>query len=836
MSQTDLVSSGSTLLAGYNPPAGSFDELVDANGQVRPHWRSVIASLERLTPEELAARQDNTLRVIREHGATYNVYSDGDRLGRPWSLDLLPLLIPANEWRQIESGLVQRARLLNLILSDLYGPQNLIKDGLLPPALLFGNPGFLRPCHDIRPARDRFLFIHGVDLARAADGSWWVLADRTQAPSGAGYTLENRLVLSRIFPDEFRENHVQRLASFFQSARDALRDLAPPGRNNPNIVLLTPGPFNETYSEQVFLARYLGFALVEGGDLTVRDRRVWLKTLEGLRPIDVILRRVDDTFCDPLELRGDSSLGVPGLLEAARAGNVAIGNAFGSGVVEIPALMAFLPAVCRHLLSEELKLPSLATWWCGQPSALDYVLQHLDELVIQRAFTPSGTEPLPGASLDGPSRATLLEKIRRAPFDFVAQEKMPLSTAPVWGLKQLEPRPVVLRAFASATDSGFAVMPGGLTRFSNSTEHNAVSMQRGGASKDTWVLADGPVSQLTLLKPAPRVIRLERGAIEVTSRVGDNLFWLGRYSERLEDLIRVLRCLFLRLTGEAGAEETSELRALVDLLVTLELLPPRFRGAYRLAGVEREIYLLIYQTHRLGTVREVAGRLRNLAFVLRDRFSADTWSILGRIQVSARARPGRADAGEALALLNALIADLAAFSGMEMENMTRGHGWRLLDLGRRLERGSNVVTLLQAALSLNSHGLAALDPLLEITDSVMTYRRRYFAQPQWPGVLDLLLADASNPRSLAFQADALAEHASQLPRETAPNGFEGPTTKIAALRDLLLNNDWQALAESSPKELEENAAALLNCCGSCLRAVSDSITHLYFTHAETRVS
>jgi len=835
MSQTDAVSSGPTLLAGYNPPGGSFDELVDANGQVRPHWQPLITSLERIAPEELAVRHDNTRRVIREHGATYNVYSDGDSLGRPWSLDLLPLLVPANEWKRIEAGLIQRSHLLNLVLSDIYGPKKLLKDGLLPPALLFGNPGFLRPCHDIRPALNRFLLIHGVDLARAADGSWWILGDRTQAPSGAGYALENRLVLSRMFPDEFRENRVQRLAAFFQSQRDTLHSLAPPGRTNPNIVLLTPGPFNETYSEQVFLARYLGFALVEGGDLTVRDRRVWLKTLEGLQPVDVLLRRVDDTFCDPLELRGDSSLGVSGLLEAARAGNVTVANAFGSGAVEMPALMAFLPALCRHLLGEDLKLPSIATWWCGHPSALEYVQEHLDELVIQRAFNPTGTEPLSGASLDHASRAVLLEKIRRAPFDFVAQETIQLSTAPVWVRKQLEPRRVVLRAFTCASASGFAVMPGGLTRFSNSTDRAVVSMQRGGASKDTWVLAEGPVSQLTLLKPAPQVVRLERNAIEITSRVGDNLFWLGRYSERLEDLVRVLRCLLLRLTGEAGAEEASEVSALVNLLVTLELLPPKFRDPYRLAGVEREIHLLIYQTHRLGTVREVAGRLRNLAFVLRDRFSVDTWSILGRIQVSARSQQGRADATEALALLNALIADLAAFSGMEMENMTRGHGWRLLDLGRRLERGINVVTLLQAALSLNSHGLAALDPVLEITDSVMTHRRRYFAQPQWPGVLDLLLADDSNPRSLAFQAGALAEHASHLPRETAPNGFEGPSTQIAALRDLL-QNDWQSLVQRPPQELEHNAAQLLSRCGACLRALSDSITHIYFSHTETRVS
>jgi uncharacterized alpha-E superfamily protein len=291
----------------------------------------------------------------------------------------------------------------------------------------------------------------------------------------------------------------------------------------------------------------------------------------------------------------------------------------------------------------------------------------------------------------------------------------------------------------------------------------------------------------------------------------------------------------MRLSGEAGADEAPELTALVSMLVNLDLFPQSFRENKRLAGVEREVYLLIYQSHRLGTVREVASRLRSLAFVLRDRFSVDTWNILGRIQVTARTRPGRAEAGEALAVLNTLVANLAAFSGMEMENMTRGHGWRMLDLGRRLERGINAVTLLQAALALKEKGVAALDPILEITDSVMTYRRRYFAEPAWPGVLDLLLTDESNPRSLAFQIVALSDHASYLPRDADPAGFHVPASQIGALRDLMHENDWQSLAESSPELLQETASTLLTRCGAGLRTISDSITHLYFTHAETRV-
>lgn len=825
-----------SLLREYQAATGAYDELKDAAGAIRPHWNSLLNSLQRLGPAELAVRQENTQRVVREHGATYNAYAESDRLGRPWSLDLLPLVISRGEWSRLEAGLIQRSRLLNSILADFYGPQQLLKHGLLPPALCFANPGFLRPCHGTVPIGKRFLFLHAVDLARGVDGAWLVLSHSTQAPSGAGYALENRLVLSRVFPDEFRENHVQRLADFFQTARDTLRGLAPSGSDNPNVVLLTPGPYNETYSEQVFLARYLGFSLVEGGDLTVRERRVWLKTLGGLRPVDVILRRVDDSFCDPLELRADSSLGVPGLADAARAGNVTVANALGSGVVEIPALLPFLPGLCRHMLHEELKLPSVPTWWCGHASAFEHARQNLSNLSIRGAFAGLRNEALEPGAQDAAARQALLQKIVAAPGDFIAQERVRLSTAPVWQAGKMEARPVVLRAFVCATPTGYSVMPGGLTRFSAASDETVVSMQRGGASKDTWVLAEGPVSQLTLLRPAPHVIRVERAATEVTSRVGDNLFWLGRYTERLEDLVRVLRCLLLRLMGEAGAEETPEVSALVRLLVSLDLFPQRFGQTYRLAGVEREVYLLIYQSHRLGTVREVAGRLRNLAFVLRDRFSADTWNILSRIQVMARLQTGRAQAGDALALLNGLVADLAAFSGMEMENMTRGQGWRLLDLGRRLERGINVVTLLQAAMSLANQGQAALDPVLEITDSVMTYRRRYFAEPQWPAVLDLLLADDSNPRSLAFQAVLVSEHISNLPHGADPQLPELPASQIASLLELLRKTDWQELAELSPQSVHERATALLEQSCACLRALSDGITHLYFTHAETRTS
>ncbi|MFO1501796.1 MAG: circularly permuted type 2 ATP-grasp protein [Verrucomicrobiota bacterium] len=658
-----LLPPAAALLERYSSFQLGYDEMLGHPGLPRPHWRPLIASLGRLSPEEFTARGETARRVLREHGVSYNVYGDALGTDRPWGVDLVPMLISAEEWRGIETGLKQRARLLNLILADFYGRQQLLKDGSVPSALVYANPAFLRPCHGVQPPQGLFLGLHAIDLARASDGQWRVLADRTQAPSGIGYALENRLVVARILPDEFRDGHVQRFADFFQTERETLRSLAAAEAARPNVVLLTPGPYNETYFEHAFLARYLGFPLVEGGDLTVRDRRVFIKTLEGLQPVDVILRRVDDTFCDPLELRADSCLGVPGLLEAARAGTVAIANALGSGAVETPALLPFLPGLCQSLLGEDLLLPSVASWWCGQEHERQHVLQHLPQLVIKPAFAATNSEPVFGAKLSGKHRAALEASIRSAPIQFVGQEQVSLSTAPVWTKGGLEPRPLVLRAYVCASGSGFSVLPGGLTRVSASADELVVSIQSGGGSKDTWVLSDRPVAHASLLPTSHKVVRLERAAAEVPSRLADNLFWLGRYAERLEDTVRVLRCLLARLTGEAAMDEAPEVSALVQLLVHLDLLPARFAEGHSLAAVEREVLQLIYQQNRLGTVREVLSRLRQIAFVLRDRFSADTWSVLNKLQVDARGRAS-VPATETLLLLNTLIVDLAAFSGM----------------------------------------------------------------------------------------------------------------------------------------------------------------------------
>jgi uncharacterized circularly permuted ATP-grasp superfamily protein/uncharacterized alpha-E superfamily protein len=824
------------LLEGYEPRGVVHDELFADDGQPRPHYDTFVRSLETLGRHELASRWESAKRAIRDNGVTYNVYGDPEGTDRPWTLDMIPLLVSSSEWSRLEAALVQRARVLNLLLADLYGPQRLVREQLLPAPLVFGNPGFLRACHGIAVPRGIHLHMHAVDLARAPDGNWWALADRTQAPSGAGYTLENRIVLSRSLPEAFRDCQVQRLATFFWAQRDTLAALSRTHRNTPRVVLLTPGPLNETYFEHAYLARYLGFTLVEGGDLTVRDRRVFIKTLDGLQPVDVIFRRLDDSFCDPLELRGDSTLGVAGLVEAVRAGNVTIANALGTGAIETAALGRFLPGLCRSLLGEEPLLPSVPTRWCGIADDLRFVIEHLDRMVIKRTFPPVSGQPIFGRMLSTMQRVALVSEMRAKPEHFVGQDEMPLSTAPVWVGHKLESRPLVLRVYVAAAGDSYAVMPGGLTRIAASGDVPIVSMQRGGGSKDTWVLTDGPISPMSLLAPPTLRIQRERGSGDLPSRVADNLYWLGRYAERVEHSVRLWRSVVARLADDDASEAAPERTALLRLLVSLELLPASLRDPMLARDVERELLSALFTQSPGARMRETLEELRRIASNVRDRLSIDTWRILNQLRQDFRLRHGRIQLDDALLHLNRMVTDLAAFSGMEMENMTRGHGWRFLDIGRRLERAANVSTLLRRSLTAGSPHQAMLGPFLEIADSTMTYRRRYFAQPQLPPVLDLLVADPTNARSLAFQVVQLADHVDQLPRDSRAPSPTREQRLVAQMSETIATADLDAMGQPEMDGSFPRLEALLHGISDDLRRLSDLVTYYYFSHAEVRVS
>lgn len=833
--ENTAASSVAGLLAASRGTAEAYDEIYQRNGAPRESSKGFLDALSKLSVAELTAKRDAANQLLREHGATYTIYGEQQQpADRHWRLDILPLIIGAAEWKDLEAGLKQRSRLLRMIVGDLYGERRLLKEGWIPPALVFANPGFLRAASGIKPAGGSFIFHHAVDLARGPDGRWLVLADRTQAPSGKGYALENRIVLTSAFPEEFRALHVQRLAVFFQKEKDSLGALAPQSRGEPTVVMLTPGPLSETYFEQAYKARYLGYPLVEGADLTVRERKVFLKTLEGLRQVDVIVRRVDDTYCDPLELRSDTWLGVPGLVEAWRAGNVAIANGVGAGVVETTAMLPFLPGLCRHFLSEELKLPNAETWWCGQPRELAHVEKNLDRFVLKRAFLSGAGQPVFGSELSIAQREELIASVKASPQEFAAQSVLSLSNAPVFEEGRIEHRPLVMRCYIVPDGDDFAVMPGGLTRVSPSSKALVVSMQSGGISKDTWVLAEGPVEHHTLLPTTTAVVHLERMAGEVPSRVADHFFWLGRYAERLEEAVRVLRAVLQRLAGEGNDEQARELAALVPWLVALGRLPDRFGSKVPTAELRLELNSLIENQRREGSVRELLSRVYYNASAVRDRLSDDTWRLINNLERRVQSKNTRLRVPEALETLSNLVLGLAAFSGMEMENMTRGHSWRFLDLGRRLERAQKLVALIKAAIHPSPRNDAVLGPLLEVCDSAMTYRRVYHARPQFAPLLDLLLADETNPRSLTWQLGQLARHSAKLPRDGREGSIDGEKQQVDAMLSQLAGVNFERftdVGETTP----EPVVKLCDDLTLGLDQFAETIAQHYFAHALPRV-
>ena len=812
---------------------GAYDE-VSADGVTpRPHWAHLMESLQAIGPEELGRRWGRADRRIRENGITYNIYSDPLGANRPWRIDIVPLLIAADEWRYIEAGIIQRAQLLSLILEDLYGSQDLVAQGHFPAALLYANPAFLRPLVGVRVPPHSYLHMLAVDLARSPDGQWWVLADRTQAPSGSGYALENRTIVSDVLPDIFRTSNVLRLAPVFRAQREALTNLAE--CNNPRIVLLTPGPFNETYFEHSYIARYLGFTLVEGADLTVRDRSVYLKTVDGLEQVDVILRRVDDSFCDPLELRSDSLLGVPGLVDAIVAGNVKVANALGSGLIETAAVMPFLPGLSRHLLGEKLKLPSVATWWCGQEYALDWVLNHLDSVVVKPAFPSGGMEPVFGAELRQAEKGKFAEQLRCCPREYVAQEQVALSTAPVWENGRINSRSVVLRSYVLNTGSGWIAIPGGLVRVAEA-RGSVVSMQRGGHSKDAWVLWDDSVDTFSMLHPRNEPVELRRVSRAVPSSVADNVFWLGRYVERAENIARILRPMISRVPRADDAEFGCLVRLHSCLESRHSKLPKAKDRRPTSLELEEEMISAMTDVKRPDSLASTLAEVSRVGGNVRERLSADMMFLIGQLRDSIQIEHS-SQSLEYPAMLTACLELLSAFSGMERENINRGFGWLFLTIGRRLERAIYLTRQLrEIATPLAEQDWSLLECLLEVADSSMTYRTRYYTTLQPVAVLDVLMSDETNPRSLDFQLSHLVDLYQKLPRHH-PDDLQAMRDALALLRSFDLRELKYPLPGAATVVSSSDGLSrlehFLRELGRLLPSWSNNLSSRYFSHART---
>jgi uncharacterized circularly permuted ATP-grasp superfamily protein/uncharacterized alpha-E superfamily protein len=812
------------LSPDYVVPDGHWDEVRAGDGEMRPPWAEFAAATE-LRAEHLSDAQKRVARQIDENGVTYNVYATSDGWQRPWSLDVLPLIVAALGGGRRAGGLGPRARLLNAVAADLYGPQTLLREGLLPPAVVFRHPGFLRACHGVEPADGVFLHVVAFDLARGADGDWRVVGTRTQAPSGIGYALENRAIMSRVLPDAFHALHVHPLSSFFRELRQMLFAGAPSAGRAPHVVVLTPGPYNETYFEHAYLARQLGFPLVEGGDLTVRDDHVFLKTISGLRPVDAILRRLDDDYCDPLEMRSDSTLGVPGLVQAWRAGHVLVANAFGMRVLESRALLAFLPAICQRLLGEKLVTPAIASWWCGEPAALDDARRRLAEGAIKPAFADASMEPVFVSDLDADARREWAERLGTTPDAYVVEELLPLSHAPVWHDGRLESRALMLRVFLLADGRGdYLLMPGGLSRIAGAVRHQ-VSGQRGGSSKDTWVLSDVPVAASAPIERRARP-REARGEPQTSSRAAEHLFWLGRYAERSENSARLLRSVLGRLTDADGVPAGLH-PAFVRACARQNLLDQPSADSSASAIGHDLIAGLVDRQGRRSLGYNVEQTVR-VASAVRDHLSTDNWRVLNRLLQLFTRDPHALDLDAALELIDDALVSLVAVGGLEMAHMTRDDGWRFLSLGRHLERLYFVSSALaDVAPEQASAGSGLLEWLLELSDSLLTYRVRHMQHPEWESVVDLMLVDERNPRSAMFQLAKLAKHVRLLPDA----GMIDLLTEV----DQLLN-DCRCDVDADQRELfgrgERRLESLLSGCQQVSIRLGSALSLRYFSHVD----
>jgi uncharacterized circularly permuted ATP-grasp superfamily protein/uncharacterized alpha-E superfamily protein len=853
---------------------GHFDErplemgaIKSANGitpDLALSWHQFFEYVSIHDAHKLNQHANRLERQLHDNGVTYNVYANEGGPQRPWSLDLFPLIIEPDCWQKIESGVLQRMRLNEQLMADVYGPQHLLSQGLLPPALIQGHPGYLRAMQNVKPVGGTHLHIAAFDLARGPDGNWWVVSQRCQAPSGLGYLLENRLAISSQFPEAFQTMHVQRLAGTYRALMDSLKKMSPAGASS-HLALLTPGPYNETYFEHAYLARYLGLTLVEGSDLIVRDEHLYLKTLKGLVPIHGLLKRVDDEYLDPLELRPDSTLGVPGLLQAIRAGNVLVANAPGSAFLESPALLGFLPALSRHLLGEELALPALPTWWCGERSAMKEALPRLRDCVIKATYPGSPShgsfDSVLGHSLPAGALHEWTERIQQQNEEYTVQAYMPLSQMPTWqtikqnpasnkadqASEQVVPRSFMLRVFVVSDGAqSWRVLPGGLARVAGA-EADIASMQRGGSSADVWALTNGEVDHTTLLQPHLTAASLAQRKRLVTSRAAENLYWMGRYTERTENAIRLARLTLECLNGD-DQSSIPLLAWLSTMAVTNTLILPGVASAFEARReFEQALISSLGSTKGATSVGYYLRALKMTGATVRERLSQEHWRVIVRAEEElfarclAHTRSGNYSSLEALQVLKDTSDHMAAITGAQTDRMTRDDGWRLLSIGRHIERLGFLASALLRGLETGSiHTDGGFEAIVSLFDSTITFNAQFQQSRDLAALIDLLVLDRDNPRSLAWVAHTLrgrlAKLAGSEPGELHTLSLEVPDPAAWSLEEL---------CESQPVAIPQgNSGAyffalndlLLQCTAAAFR-VSDAISTTYFTHSgETKQS
>jgi uncharacterized circularly permuted ATP-grasp superfamily protein/uncharacterized alpha-E superfamily protein len=803
-----------------------IDEMVDGHGGLRPHWRQIIGAFTALGERGIAKRIIRLDEAFAEEGVSSLLPGMGHE--HAWRCDPVPLPIPAVEFAALETGLAQRARLLEAVLQDIYGAQTLLAEGLLPPALVQANPAFLRACQVLPAAgspRSPLLQHYAADLLRGPDGAWRVLADRTAGASGIAYARENRRILGRVIPEVFKPNELRALRPFFDTWQDSLQRLAPAGRSNPAIAILTPGAAHPGWFEHMYLSRELSCVLVEGGDLTVRNGVLYLKTLRGLQPIDVLLRRVDGRLIDPLELEVHGGIGVPGLMDALRCGNVRVINDPGSGVVQAPALAAFLPQLALRLLGERLELPSVPTMWLGTPRAREMVEQEPARWLIRPATDGQEAAVLFG-ELDESARAALLAQIAARPWDYAATAWMRPSQAPCGTPEGLVPKPIVLRLFLVFDGTRWHTMPGGLAQVVEENGRIAGRLPRTGMSKDVWVMVE---EGSDIVGPAalsvPRM-RIRRAAAEIPSRVADTMFWMGRYVERLEDSARLVRSMLRRLGRTAPTpRDMAEMQALSSCLRHAAMIEKE--AAPAAAGTRHLTESLLRSVRDGGRVDRQLARISHLIEAVRDRLSDEMYATVTHMLRGAQAECGAV--GPSLDRLGHAMTGVlrlsAAVAGVAAENMVRGGGWLFLELGRRIERAQAICAEVAYALDQPASRIeGGLRLALELCDSAITYRSRYLTVLQPAPVLDLVLADTSNPRGLAFQLLGICTRLSDIVGDDS----DPLIAEAAALRQAAEQMVDAVVAHDDPAGEAIRLPPRLRAIEAEVCALSDRVNRRYF--------
>tara|TARA_R100001369_G_scaffold62165_1_gene89126 strand:- start:734 stop:3295 length:2562 start_codon:yes stop_codon:yes gene_type:complete len=823
------------------------DEMFTPQNGVKPYWNKLLTEFDKLGYDGLMARQRDIDWLLSENGVTYNVYNDPQGMHRPWNLNVVPFLLRQAEWQTVENGLKQRAQLLNLVLKDIYGDGNLIKNGIVPHEVIHGHRGFLRQCSGIEYSTEKFLSIYAADLSRGTDGRLWVVNDRAEAPSGMGYALENRSTTSRILPEIYAKMNVKRLSGFFKEFNQMLVDASPIKKDNPNIAILTPGSHNETYFEHAYLSSFLGYPLVQGNDLVVRDGFVWMKSLKGLKQIDVILRRVDDAFTDPLELREDSQLGVAGLLDVVRRKNVSIINPVGSGVIENPGLIPFMPAIARYLLNEDLILPQIASWWCGQEQERKFVLNNLSQLVIKR-IDRTNRESIHFAEFMTTQQLNDLKReIELTPYRFVAQEKISFSTAPNLVDGTIESRNLVTRTFCIASNNDYSVMPGGLVRVAPDRETIRVSNQRGGTSKDFWVLEDGPVKEDITRHWQKRSSLAASGLNDLPSLTAENLYWAGRYVGRTLVNARFLRMVMRQMALVQNKNEKPDsvkLQVLFKAVTHLTGTYPGFAekspdGKMAMEDPMQEMLSVILDKDRPGSLAHNLAMFGNSYYSIRNLWSSDMWRVFENIQKIWQSFEEGQDRSinKILKVLNQLITRLIAFMGLIEESILVQQGLLLYFIGLQLEQSMLTITKCRSLLTIKYEEQVEydlLEYLLTSHESLNIYRYSYRSHIQLEHLLDLVVLDLEYPRSLTFMLNRIQKDIARLPHSRKDNNLSNYQKYVfdAFSKLRLAESSNLVKTKSETDYFREDLDELLENLSELLYRTSQSISSTYFNHTD----